>query len=153
MAKIYIGTSGWSYPTGEGTWKGFFYPPGTRNELEYYSRFFNTVEINSSFYRPPNPAYVAKWVKQTPPDFLFAVKLWQKFTHPEMYRAAAGEAAAAAGRPRGPDVPVRHAPRCRAPACRREAGQAAARCTHRGCGLQLRRARATAPPPAPARRP
>jgi uncharacterized protein YecE (DUF72 family) len=55
MAKIYIGTSGWSYPTGEGTWNGYFYPPGTRNELEYYSRFFNTVEVNSSFYRPPNP--------------------------------------------------------------------------------------------------
>ena len=94
MAKIYIGTSGWSYPTGEGTWKGFFYPPGTKNELEYYSRFFNTVEVNSSFYRPPNPVYVANWVKQTPPGFLFAVKLWQKFTHPDMYREAAGEAAA-----------------------------------------------------------
>ena len=39
MAKIYIGTSGWSYPTGEGTWNGYFYPPGTKNELEYYSRF------------------------------------------------------------------------------------------------------------------
>ena len=93
MAKIYIGTSGWSYPTGEGTWKGFFYPPGTKNELEFYSQFFNTVEVNSSFYRPPNPAYVANWVKRTPPGFLFAVKLWQKFTHPEMYRAAAGEEA------------------------------------------------------------
>jgi uncharacterized protein YecE (DUF72 family) len=94
MAKIYIGTSGWSYPTGEGTWKGHFYPPGTKNELEYYSRFYNTVEVNSSFYRPPNPVYVANWVKQTPPGFLFAVKLWQKFTHPEMYREAAGETAA-----------------------------------------------------------
>jgi uncharacterized protein YecE (DUF72 family) len=94
MAKIYIGTSGWSYPTGEGTWNGNLYPPGTRNELEYYSRFFNTVEVNSSFYRPPNPVYVANWVKKTPPGFLFAVKLWQKFTHPDMYRAAAGEAAA-----------------------------------------------------------
>jgi len=93
MGKIYIGTSGWWYPTGEGTWKGFFYPPGTKNELEFYSQFFNTVEINSSFYRPPNPAYVANWVKRTPPGFLFAVKLWQKFTHPEMYRAAAGEEA------------------------------------------------------------
>jgi uncharacterized protein YecE (DUF72 family) len=65
MAKIYIGTSGWSYPTGEGTWNGYFYPPGTKNELEYYSRFFNTVEVNSSFYRPPNPVYVANWVKKT----------------------------------------------------------------------------------------
>ena len=73
---IYIGTSGWSYPRGAGTWAGYFYPAGTANELEYYSQFFNTVEINSSFYRPPNPGYVYNWVRRTPVDFLFAVKLW-----------------------------------------------------------------------------
>jgi uncharacterized protein YecE (DUF72 family) len=89
-AKIYIGTSGWSYPNGEGTWKGHFYPPGKINELEYYSRYFNTVEINSSFYRPPNPGYVYNWVKRVPADFLFTVKLWQKFTHPKMYEEATG---------------------------------------------------------------
>lgn len=55
QVKLYTGTSGWSYPKGEGTWTGYFYPPGKINELEYYSQFFNTVEINSSFYRPPNP--------------------------------------------------------------------------------------------------
>jgi uncharacterized protein YecE (DUF72 family) len=93
-AGIYIGTSGWSYPKGEGTWKGHFYPPGKLDELACYSRFFNTVEVNSSFYRPPNPGYAASWVKRTPPGFRFAVKLWQKFTHPEMYRRATGEAAA-----------------------------------------------------------
>jgi len=92
--QIHIGTSGWSYPKGEGTWNGYFYPPGTRNELEYYSRFFNTVEINSSFYRPLNPGIAANWVKRVPEGFLFTVKLWQKFTHPKMYRAATGEAAA-----------------------------------------------------------
>jgi uncharacterized protein YecE (DUF72 family) len=91
--NIYIGTSGWSYPKGEGTWNGYFYPAGKINELEYYSQFFNTVEINSSFYRPPAPGYVYNWVKRVPPGFLFAVKLWQKFTHPGMYRAATGEAA------------------------------------------------------------
>ena len=53
--NIYIGTSGWSYPKGEGTWTGYFYPTGKINELEYYSQFFNTVEVNSSFYRPLNP--------------------------------------------------------------------------------------------------
>ncbi len=90
---VYIGTSGWSYPKGKGTWAGYFYPTGTPNELEYYSQFFNTVEINSSFYRPPNPGYVDNWVRITPPDFRFAVKLWQKFTHPGMYQAATGEAA------------------------------------------------------------
>lgn len=94
MAQIYIGTSGWSYPKGEGTCKGFFYPAGKINELEYYSQFFNTVEVNSSFYRPPNPGFAENWVKRTPKDFLFTVKLWQKFTHPQMYREATGQVAA-----------------------------------------------------------
>jgi uncharacterized protein YecE (DUF72 family) len=90
---ICIGTSGWSYPKGEGTWNGYFYPPGVKNELEYYSQFFNTVEINSSFYRPPSKAMAFSWVKKSPAGFLFTVKLWQKFTHPRMYQAATGEAA------------------------------------------------------------
>ena len=94
QAKIYVGTSGWSYPKGEGTWTGYFYPKGKINELEYYSQFFNTVEINSSFYRPPNPGYVYNWVRRVPEDFLFTVKLWQKFTHPKMYKEATGEEAA-----------------------------------------------------------
>ncbi len=93
-AAIYIGTSGWSYPAGEGTWKGYFYPPGRINELEYYSRFFNTVEINSSFYSPPNPGYVYNWVKRVPDGFLFTVKLWQKFTHPKMFTESTGRDAA-----------------------------------------------------------
>lgn len=93
-ATIYIGTSGWSYPKGEGTWNGYFYPHGKINELEFYSQFFNTVELNSSFYRPPNPGFVYNWVKKTPKNFLFAVKLWQKFTHPKMYQEATGEVAA-----------------------------------------------------------
>ena len=90
-ARVYIGTSGWSYPKGEGTWTGYFYPTGKINELEYYSQFFNTVELNSSFYRPLNPGYVYNWVKRVPEDFLFTVKLWQKFTHPKMYEEATGE--------------------------------------------------------------
>jgi len=90
--KLYIGTSGWSYPKGEGTWNGYFYPKGSKvNELEYYSQFFKTVELNSSFYRPPNPGYAYNWVRRTPDDFLFAVKLWQKFTHPKMYKEATGK--------------------------------------------------------------
>src|SRR4030042_4766497 len=93
-AGIYIGTSGWSYPKGEGTWNGYFYPGGKINELEYYSQFFNTVEINSSFYRPPDPGYVYNWARRVPPGFLFAVKLWQKFTHPKMYQETTGEVAA-----------------------------------------------------------
>jgi uncharacterized protein YecE (DUF72 family) len=92
--RIYIGTSGWSYPAGEGTWKGYFYPSGRIKELEYYSRFFRAVEINSSFYSPPNPGYVYNWVKQVPDDFLFTVKLWQKFTHPKMFTESTGRDAA-----------------------------------------------------------
>jgi uncharacterized protein YecE (DUF72 family) len=90
---IYIGTSGWSYPKGEGTWNGYFYPGGKINELEYYSQFFNAVEINSSFYRPPNPGYVYNWARRVPAGFLFTMKLWQKFTHPKMYQEATGEEA------------------------------------------------------------
>jgi uncharacterized protein YecE (DUF72 family) len=88
---IYIGTSGWSYPKGEGTWNGHFYPKGTKDELSFYSQFFNTVEVNSSFYYPLNPTYAYNWVKKTPNNFLFTVKLWQKFTHPEMFKKATGE--------------------------------------------------------------
>ncbi|MBN1369955.1 MAG: DUF72 domain-containing protein [Dehalococcoidaceae bacterium] len=93
-AEVYIGTSGWSYPAGEGTWKGHFYPRGTKNELEHYCRFFHAVELNSSFYRPPAPELAHKWAATVPEGFLFTVKLWQKFTHPGMYEAATGEPAA-----------------------------------------------------------
>lgn len=94
QAKLYVGTSGWSYPRGEGTWNGYFYPKGKVDELEYYSQFFDTVEINSSFYRPPNPGYVYNWARRVPEGFLFAVKLWQKFTHPRMFKEATGQDAA-----------------------------------------------------------
>jgi uncharacterized protein YecE (DUF72 family) len=72
---------------------GYFYPARNVNELEYYSQFFDTVEINSSFYRPPNPEHVRNWARRVPDGFLFTAKLWQKFTHPEMYREATGEEA------------------------------------------------------------
>ena len=94
MAQFCIGTSGWSYPRGKGTWNGYFYPPGEKNELSYYSQFFKCVEINSSFYSPINPAWADNWVRKTPDDFIFTAKLWQKFTHPKMFEAATGEAAA-----------------------------------------------------------
>lgn len=90
QAGIYVGTSGWSYPKGKGTWTGYFYPNGKVDELSYYSQYFNAVEINSSFYRPPNPNYVLNWTRKVPSGFLFSVKLWQKFTHPRMYRETTG---------------------------------------------------------------
>jgi uncharacterized protein YecE (DUF72 family) len=90
-SNIYIGTSGWSYPRGEGTWRGYFYPDARINELEYYSHFFRTVEMNSSFYHPPDPRLVNRWIYQVPHDFLFSVKLWQKFTHPKMFKEVTGQ--------------------------------------------------------------
>lgn len=95
-AAIRVGTSGWSYPSGEGTWNGVFYPPKGRrprgfNELAFYAEHFDTVEINSTFYRPPAPSSAQKWVKETPHGFDFSVKLYQKFTHPEMFVKATGQ--------------------------------------------------------------
>jgi uncharacterized protein YecE (DUF72 family) len=96
--NIRIGTSGWSYPRGEGTWNGIFYPPpgrrprgsGKFDELRFYAEHFDTVEINSTFYRIPAPATAASWAKRTPPRFEFSLKLFQKFTHPEMFQKATG---------------------------------------------------------------
>jgi uncharacterized protein YecE (DUF72 family) len=84
-----IGTSGWNYPTGKGSWNGIFYPlPEDRergfDELRFYSERFNTVEVNSTFYGQPRANAALGWVKRTPKDFEFAVKLYQKFTHPGM---------------------------------------------------------------------
>jgi uncharacterized protein YecE (DUF72 family) len=83
---IKIGTSGYSYagspPKG---WFGAVYPEKKSkgfDELKYYSQIFNTCEINNTFYRPPPPAVAKGWATKTPPDFTFAIKLWQKFTHP-----------------------------------------------------------------------
>jgi uncharacterized protein YecE (DUF72 family) len=80
---VRIGTSGWSYPpnSGPGTWTGLFYPLSRIDELKFYSRFFNVVEINSTFYRPCSPKTAESWVKRTPDDFEFTVKVWQQFTH------------------------------------------------------------------------
>jgi uncharacterized protein YecE (DUF72 family) len=93
MGELLIGTSGWSYPRGEGKWTGVFYPKGVkgRSELEFYSRFFNTVEINSSFYRPPTPEMSKGWAERTPEGFFFTAKAWQKFTHPRMFEDMSGK--------------------------------------------------------------
>ncbi|NQW02478.1 MAG: DUF72 domain-containing protein [Acidobacteria bacterium] len=92
-ASILIGTSGWHYPTGKGTWNGAFYParrPRGFDELSYYAERFDIVEVNSTFYRMPDAGQVATWVTRTPRDFQFTIKLFQKFTHPDMYLARAG---------------------------------------------------------------
>jgi uncharacterized protein YecE (DUF72 family) len=98
MSTLRIGTSGWNYPSGKGTWNGIFYPakgtaPKGFDELGFYAARFNTVEVNSTFYGQPRANVSLGWVKRTPPGFEFAVKLYQKFTHPLMFREAAAEAA------------------------------------------------------------
>lgn len=89
MPALRIGTSGWNYPTGPGTWNGIFYPkprPRGFDELRFYAERFNTVEINSTFYGQPRSEIARTWAERTPSDFDFALKLYQKFTHPKMFK-------------------------------------------------------------------
>lgn len=98
MSQIRIGTSGWSYPSGKGTWNGIFYPApagrprgrGKFDELRFYAEHFDTVEVNSTFYRVPAVSTVKSWAQRTPPGFEFSLKLFQKFTHPAMFAKATG---------------------------------------------------------------
>ncbi len=81
-SNIYIGPAGWSYPD----WKGIVYPAKKSknfSELFFIAQYFNTVEINSTFYHLPSLKSVENWtrVRAVNPDFLFSVKLWQRFTH------------------------------------------------------------------------
>ena len=76
---MHIGCSGWQYKD----WRERFYPKGCaqRNWLEYYSRTFDTVEVNSTFYRLANRDAVARWVEETPEQFVFALKASRYMTH------------------------------------------------------------------------
>ncbi len=77
--EIRIGTSGWQY----GHWKGPVYPPRfpSARMLPAYAQWFDTVEINSSFYGLPTETTVAGWRDATPPDFRFAWKGSRYITH------------------------------------------------------------------------
>jgi len=91
---IKVGTSGWNYPSGAGTWNGIFYPAKKTkgfDELAFYAQHFDTVEVNSSFYRVPSVETTTAWARRTPADFDFSLKLYQKFTHPEMFLKATGQ--------------------------------------------------------------
>lgn len=81
-STIRTGVAGWAYPD----WDGIFYPerrPRGFHELSYLAEIFSTVEIDSSFYRPPQAEWARRWVSQVEarPDFLFTAKLWRGFTH------------------------------------------------------------------------
>ena len=79
MARLLVGTSGWSYSS----WKGVFYPEDLPSQryLAFYSGEFPTTEINYSFYHLPKPETYAKWTAQVPDGFVFAVKASRFITH------------------------------------------------------------------------
>ncbi len=75
-----VGVAGWSYSD----WEGIVYPKTPRTDgLVYLARYFDTIEINSSFYRIPSPKMTASWARRAAAkaDFRFTLKLFQGFTH------------------------------------------------------------------------
>jgi uncharacterized protein YecE (DUF72 family) len=85
VKPVRIGCSGWNYQSWRG---GEFYPKGlpASRWLEHYSRVFDTVEVNSTFYRLAKPNAVAHWLEQTPEDFVFALKASRYLTHMKRLR-------------------------------------------------------------------
>jgi uncharacterized protein YecE (DUF72 family) len=96
LSNLRIGTSGWNYPSGKGTWNGIFYPAAATSarrkaakgtaapkfdELAYYAEHFDTVEINTTFYGQPKPAVALTWANRTPQGFEFSLKLYRVLTH------------------------------------------------------------------------
>ncbi|MGB6485238.1 MAG: DUF72 domain-containing protein [Candidatus Acidiferrales bacterium] len=79
MAKVYAGTSGWSYVS----WKPSFYPAklASAKFLSYYATRLNSVEVNYTFRRFPTERLLEGWIAATPADFKFALKAHQMITH------------------------------------------------------------------------
>ena len=80
--QILVGPAGWSYAD----WAGIVYPakkPRGFHEATYLAEFFDTIEINTSFYQPLRPNLAEQWLERVSanPRFVFTAKLWQKFTH------------------------------------------------------------------------
>src|SRR5438094_6427132 len=84
---IRVGPAGWSYKD----WEGTVYPPhGSKfDPLAYLGSFFDTIEINSPFYRIPPPQHARSWVRRVGanPDFKFTTKVFRGFTHDEYAQA------------------------------------------------------------------
>jgi uncharacterized protein YecE (DUF72 family) len=88
-SQIYVGPAGWSYPD----WKRILYPdprPKGFHEATFLAEFFNTIEINTSFYHPMQQAHAEQWIERVAanPKFLFTAKLWRNFTHDDSTTAA-----------------------------------------------------------------
>ena len=79
MTKLSISTAGWDYKD----WIGHFYPKNLERfqHLEYYAKYFDLVEINSTFYNIPSEEMVINWAKRVPDSFNYIVKVWQEITH------------------------------------------------------------------------
>jgi uncharacterized protein YecE (DUF72 family) len=75
--KVLLGTSGWSYKD----WVGPFYTEKDKSMLKAYSKVFQTVEIDSTFYRYPSKGAVMGWAKYSPEGFVYAAKLPKLITH------------------------------------------------------------------------
>ena len=79
--RLLVGTAGWSYKD----WEGTVYPPhGSKfDHLAYLSHYFDTIEVNSSFYRIPPPTHAKSWVRRVAANdrFQFTAKLYRGFTH------------------------------------------------------------------------
>lgn len=85
MGDIRVGCSGWSYKD----WVGPFYPEGTASKdmFSRYMEHFDTVEINSTFYRIPNEYMVKSWANRSGDDFRFSAKIYQGVTHEKEMRS------------------------------------------------------------------
>jgi uncharacterized protein YecE (DUF72 family) len=82
IKKVHIGPAGWSYKD----WEGVVYPKKAGSKfdpLSYLAQFFDTIEINSSFYRPPTPTTTKSWARRVADnsEFTFTAKLHRVFTH------------------------------------------------------------------------
>jgi uncharacterized protein YecE (DUF72 family) len=79
MAQLFVGTSGWAYPS----WKPGFYPAklAQKNFLEHYTTQLNTVEVNFTFRQLLKETTAQKWIAQSPTGFRFGVKAHQVITH------------------------------------------------------------------------
>src|SRR5205809_4722955 len=88
-SPLRIGPAGWSYKD----WEGTVYPPhGSKfDPLAYLASFFDTIEINSPFYRIPPPTHATSWVRRVAsnPTFKFTTKVFRNFTHEKAQLAAA----------------------------------------------------------------
>lgn len=89
---IRIGTSGWTYQH----WRGVFYPEDLPQKrwFEHYARFFDTVELNATFYRLFPEKTFEGWRKKAPEGFRFAVKLWRWITHRQKLSGVAADVTA-----------------------------------------------------------